>query len=131
MHTQSKNQRYKLTLLKKFNQSTRPKKVKTNIEDLLTLKELFYNLERTFESLNLNYDGVKYYALFVIKSEIFQVSRKSDESRYLHLIAFVAHQFFRLQDLLIDSFLAAVLSNTNSAKREVKDQHYEDRKNLA
>ena len=125
---QLEKQRYKLTLLKKFNQSTKPKKVKANIEDLLTLKKLFYSLEHTFESLNLSYDGIKYYALSVIRSEIFQVSRRSNESRYLHLVAFVVHQFFSLQDLLIDSFLSSVLSNTNSAKREDKEQYYDMRK---
>ncbi len=36
----------------------------------------------------------KYYAHSVIKSEIFQVTRRSSEDRYLHLIAFVTHQYF-------------------------------------
>ena len=74
----SKIQRYKLTLLKKFHQSTRPKKIKSNIEDLRTLKEIFQSLEGLIKALNLTHEGIKYYAHSVIKSEIFQVSRRAD-----------------------------------------------------
>jgi TnpA family transposase len=124
----SKVKRYKLTLLKKFNQSTRPKKIKENIEDLQTLKELFQALENILKELNLTHEGIRYYAHSVIKSEIFQVSRRADEDRYLHLIAFVVHQFFRLQDILIDIFLIAVQNNINTATREHKEIYYERRK---
>jgi TnpA family transposase len=124
----SKVKRYKLTLLKKFNQSTRPKKIKENIEDLKTLKEIFQSLESILKELNLTHEGIRYYANSVIKSEIFQVSRRSDENRYLHLIAFVVHQFFKLQDILIDIFLIAVQNNINTATREHKEIYYKKRK---
>jgi len=124
----SKVQRYRLTLLKKFNQSARPSKIKANMQDFLILQELFSNLEKIFKSLNLTYEGVKYYAYSVIKSEIFQVSRRIDEDRYLHLIAFIVHQFFKLQDLLIDTLLQAVQNSINSSIREYKELYYEQRK---
>jgi len=124
----SKIQRYKLTLLKIFHQSTRPKKIKTNIEDLQILKEIFNRIETLFKALNLTHEGIKYYANSVIKSEIFQVYRRTNEDRYLHLIAFVVHQFFKLQDMLIDSFLIAVQSNINTVTREHKELYYEQRK---
>jgi hypothetical protein len=124
----TKVQRYKLTLLKKFNLSTRPKKIKANIEDLQTLKELFYSLEGTIKALNLTYDGITYYAVAVIKTRTFQISRKIDKDRYLHLLSFVVHQFFKLQDLLMDALLTAVQSNIHSANREHKEFLYENRK---
>jgi TnpA family transposase len=124
----SKIQRYRLTLLKKFHQSTRPKKIKSNVEDLRTLKGLFQSIEALLKALNLTHEGIKYYAHSVIKSEIFQVSRKADEDRYLHLIAFVTHQYFKLQDLLIDTFLIAVQNNINISTREHKEIYYERRK---
>jgi hypothetical protein len=37
-----------------------------------------------------------------IKSEIFQVTRRSSEDRYLHLNAFITQQYFRLEDSLPD-----------------------------
>jgi hypothetical protein len=35
----------------------------------------------------LNPEGIQYYAHSVIKSEIFQVTRRDDPDRYLHVIA--------------------------------------------
>ena len=124
----SKVQRYKLTLLKKFSHSTRPSKIKANIQDLLILKEIFHSVEDIFKALNLTYEGVRYYAYSVIKSEIFQISRRVDEDRYLHLIAFIVHQFFKLQDLLIDTLLQAVQNSFNNSTRQYKELYYEQRK---
>ena len=124
----SKVKRYKLTLLKKFNHSTRPSKIKANVQDFLILKELFNSIENIFISLNLTYEGVRYYAYSVIKFEIFQVSRRIDEDRYLHLIAFIVHQFFKLQDLLIDTLLQSVQNSINNSAREHKELYYEQRK---
>jgi hypothetical protein len=39
----------------------------------------------------------------VLRSEIFQIIRRNDPDRYLHLLAFVAHQYYRLQDNLVDA----------------------------
>jgi TnpA family transposase len=124
----SKGQRYRLTLLKKFQHSTRPSKIKANIQDLKTLRDLFQNLGTTIQSLDLTPEGIEYYANLVIKWEIFQVSRKSDKDRNLHLLAFILYQYCKLQDALIDAFLISVQSNFNSAGREHRDSYYEGRK---
>ena len=73
---------YKLTLLKKLSQSTRPTRVKERVEDLALLKEFYERLQPTLSVLSLDYEGIRYYATSVIKSEIFQVARKADEDRY-------------------------------------------------
>jgi Domain of unknown function (DUF4158) len=41
---------------------------------------------------------IQEYANSVLKSEIFQIARRHDEDRYLHVLAFIAHQYYRLQD---------------------------------
>ncbi len=88
---------YRLTLLKKFSQSTKPSKVKERVADLLLLKKLYKDLNLVLKALNLNHEGIRYYATSVIKSEIFQMVRRSSDDRYLHVIAFVAYQYYRLQ----------------------------------
>lgn len=118
-------QRYKLTLMKKFYQSIRPSKVKANIKDLQILRDLYFELEHIIQSLNLTNEGIKYYANSVIKSKVFQISRKSDDDKYLHLITFIAHQYFKLQDTLIDSFISSTQTILNSAKEEHKEKYYE------
>ena len=101
--TESPMQRYQLTLLKRFSQSTRPSRIKTNVEDLLTLRELYHQIDTVADALDLTQEGVRYYATSVLKSAVFQIARRAEEDRYLHLVCFVTHQFFRLQDLaLID-----------------------------
>ena len=68
--------------------------------------------------------GIRYYAESVLRSEIFQLTRRDDPDRYLHVIAFIAHQFYRLQDNLVDVLLTSLRSFQNGAIREHKEQCY-------
>lgn len=95
-------QRARLTLLKRFSHSTRPSQIKENLADLQTIRTLYQPLHPIVRSLDLTPEGLRYYAYSVIKSEVFQVSRLADPDRYLHLLCFIAHQYFHLHDLLID-----------------------------
>lgn len=119
-----KTSAYKLTLMKKLSQSTKPSKVKERVADLDLIRDLFQQLEPVLQALALNHDGIRYYAHSVIKSEIFQISRRDDPDRYLHLIAFIAHQYYRLQDNLVDVLLQSLQSFQNSALRAHKEQCY-------
>jgi len=125
---ESEYSRYKLTLLKKLSQSTKPTKVKERVDDLLYLKELYGRIEKVLSALNLNHNGIKYYANSVIKSDIFQLNQRSPEDRYIHVIAFISHQYYRIQDNLADVLLTVVQSYQNSAAREHRDWCYENRK---
>jgi hypothetical protein len=76
----TKTAAYKLTLLKKLSQSTRPSKIKETITDLLVVQGLYRDFLPILCALDLNHEGVRYYAHSVIKSEIFQVTRRSSVS---------------------------------------------------
>jgi hypothetical protein len=65
--------RYRLTLLKRFSHSTKPAKIKSNMEDLRLLQGLFQAIEPVINSLQLTNEGLKYYAYTAIKFDIFQV----------------------------------------------------------
>jgi hypothetical protein len=60
----------------------------------------------------------------VLRSKIFQLIRRNDPDRYLHLLAFIAHQYYRLQDNLVDALLASLRSFHNGAIRAHKEQCY-------
>jgi len=122
-----KVQRYRLTLLKKFYHSTKPAKIKANISDLRLLRSLHSAIDPTLAALGLADEGLRYYANSVIKAEIFQVSRRAAPDRYLHLLAFIAYQTFKLHDLLIDAFLQSVQSTLNTTGREHKEFYYTSR----
>ena len=119
--------RYRLTLLKKPNQSTRPTKIKANLVDLDTVQTLYLDLMPVVQRLNLSYESIRYYAYSVIKAQIPQVSRRADEDRFLHLMAFIVYQTFKLNDLLIDTLLSAVQAAVNAAEKEQKDVYFRER----
>lgn len=83
---ESKVQRFKLTLLKRFSQSTKPKSIKANIEDLRTLRTLYNELKSVVTSLDLAPEGIRYYANSVIKSRVDQVSRRAEDERNLQWV---------------------------------------------
>jgi TnpA family transposase len=122
-------QRYKLTLLKRFSQSTKPASIKANIEDLRVLRPLYQELAAVVEALDLTPEGVRYYANTVLKAQIFQVARRTEEDRYLYLVCFIIHQFLRLHDVLVDILLLAVQSTRSACEREYKEQYYAGRTN--
>lgn len=120
--------RYKLTLLKKLSQSTKPVKIKERTEDLAHIADLYNNVLPLLPNLNLGHEGIRYFANSVMKSNMFQLNQRSNEDRYVHITAFVAHQYYRLQDNLVDTLLNTVNSFHNSTKRDHKDWCYEHRK---
>lgn len=122
-----KVQRSRLTLLKQFSHSTKPSKIKANVADLGTIGELYRPLHDIVHTLDLTPEGLRYYAHSVIKAEVFQVSRRADPDRHLHLVCFISHQYFHLHDLLMDTLLMAARSASNACKQEDRNQYYDGR----
>lgn len=120
-------QRYTVTLLKRFSQSIKPRKIQETFEDIKLLGTFYHQLESVLEGLDLPPEGLRHYAQFVINADVFRVTRRSKEDQYLHLLAFVAHQFFRGQDLLVDILLKSTQSIINTVKREHKEHVFEHR----
>ena len=71
----------------------KPSKIKENVADLQTIRDLYQPLHPIVRALDLTPDGLRYYAHSVIKSEVFQMSRRVDPDRHLHLLCFIAHQY--------------------------------------
>ena len=100
--------RYKLTLLKRLSQSTRPSKIKERARDLFYLKELYGHLEPILPILNLGREGIRFYAKGVVKADIHHLTQRSEEDRYVHVIVFIVHQYYSLQDNLTDVLLTVI-----------------------
>jgi len=69
---ESKIKRYKITLLKKSHQSTRPYKIKANIQDLQCLEGLFKEIEPVITSLNLSSELIQFYARSLSNRKFFK-----------------------------------------------------------
>ncbi|MGB3222258.1 MAG: DUF4158 domain-containing protein [Desulforhopalus sp.] len=54
--------RYRLTLLKKLSQSTRPTRIKESVVDFQTLSELYQQFADILPVLDLGSEGIRYYA---------------------------------------------------------------------
>jgi TnpA family transposase len=122
------SKRYKITKLKKFSHSTKPFKIKENNDSLKFFKNIFENLKEVTASIKLSPETVEYYAIWTINADVAQIKIKPENKRYLYLISFVIHQYYFLQDLLIDILLSAIQNTSNTAKRENTDNYYNEKK---
>ena len=113
-----------------FSDSLRCSRLKERVADLDLVRGLYHQLSPALRAIALKPGGIQYYAHSVIQSEIFQLTRRGDPERYLHLLAFIAHQYYRLQDNLVDVLLASLRSFQNGAICEHKEQCYVRREQL-
>ena len=120
--------RYRLTLLKKQSQSIKLAKIKETSADARLISELFERLSLMLEELDLGPDGIRYFAGSVQRARVFQLQQRTDADRYLHVVAFIAHQHYRSQDRLVDMLLSTVQSFQRAAERDQKDRVFEQRK---
>ena len=71
----------------------------------------------TFKALPLNDQATEYYATWFYKADYQQLSQFSNPTKaYLHLLAFIKHQFYKRQDTLVDILLNSVTSIKNSSR---------------
>lgn len=117
---------YTLTALKNHSHSIRAGKIKENIDDYEYLEKLFYTICPVLDKLQLPSKVIKYYADVVIRSQIFQISRR-DKNRYLYLISFIVNSFYELNDMLVLKVNKAVQQSQNSGEKEEKELLFENR----
>ncbi len=119
--------RYQLTLLKKASQSLTPGNIKDNVKDLNSLMALYDEFKPIITHLALSDECLRYYSTSVIKSQVHQISRRAEDDRYLHLIAFIVYQSLKLQDILIDTLLLSVKATINTTEKEHKDCYFDEK----
>jgi hypothetical protein len=56
----------------------------------------------------------------------FQIERRN-EFRYLYLLCFIVHQYYSLNDLLIETLIKVVQTATNNAKKAQQDNYFATR----
>lgn len=123
--------RSQLAVLKQNSQSVRPRAAKDRLANHTDLSDLFQQLEPIIEKLGWDRNRPRNYALAVMKSDPHDLRRRKAADHYLHLIAFIAHQYFVLQDNLVATLLSSVKATESAATREYKDWCYVERKSQA
>ena len=102
--------------------------IKEAVGDFETLSDLHGQLDHTLAQLDLGSAGIRYFAGSALKSKMFQLQQRSQADRYLHAAAFVAHQFYRNQDNMIDLWLSIMASFKSTAAREYQETLAQNRK---
>lgn len=109
-----------LTRLKHISQSMQPAKIKLGMRNFLIIKKLHQELYSVIEKLALSSEAIKYYAGWVNKAKLTQLSEITDtHKRNLYLIAFIDYWYRLWQDNLVDILLKSVQQHLNKAAREV------------
>jgi len=123
------HQRPKITLMKNINQSTKPAKIKQSVQDFSEIKAIFNQLKNVIDALGLSDESVKYYGIWVKKAQPLQIVQFSNcLKRYLHLIAFVSHQYRLRQDTLVEILLICVQSILNEVTKRQKNLEFQNRR---
>lgn len=116
--------KYKLTHTKRFSHSTKLNKIRANIQLHKELYEIYSVVKPVFLELDLSNENVKSFASTVRYRDVFRFKRTDCYNRYLHLIVYVANQFYRLQDILIRSYISILKAAIKNAEKDAKDEYF-------
>lgn len=100
-----------ITLLKTIDQSAKPSDIVKNVEAFLLIKRYHTEFGTITQQLQLADQATEYFALWVEKAQTFQLTNfASPYKTYLHVLAFLKHQYYLRQDTLIDLYLKVTLA---------------------
>lgn len=113
------------TILNQFkiiNQSIKPKSIQASVVLFNKIKNYFFKLKHATDALNLSLNSSTYYATWVQKAKLSQLKQFPENNKlYLHLLAFVQHQFYLRQDYFIDVLLKCVQSVKNTTAKKLHE----------
>jgi TnpA family transposase len=118
-----------ITLIKRINQSLQPADIQASIKDFLVFKTHYANYQAIIAKLDLAQSSIEYYADWVQKAQAYQIRTFSDKARiYLHLLAYIQHQYYLRQDSLVDILLKSVQSTKNTAIKQLQALEHANRR---
>ncbi len=108
-----------ITLLKKINQSLRPRDIQENVNAFITFRNYFLEYMCLINVLNLSDAATYYLATWVKKAKAFQINQFPHKMKsYLYLICYIKHQYYLRHDTLVDIFLKSVHTAYNTARKK-------------
>ena len=102
--------------IKTISQSLKVKQIKKSVDSCRTFGNYVAQFESAYTSLNLPEKATEHYATWVQKATMAQLKQfPSRWKRYLHLLAFIQHQYSLRHDVLMDILLKSTQSAINAA----------------
>lgn len=109
-----------ITQYKTIDQSIRPQNIAKSTDVMKLFRDHFISLKAVFEGISLNDKATKYYADWLQKADYQQLTQFPNRYKvYLHLLAFIKHQFYKRQDSLVDTLLKCVTATSHKAKSQL------------
>ena len=116
--------RYNIMFFRRLEHATTKKKMLDSLSKYQMIKSTFYQLQPIIDDIGITPKVAQYYATWVEKSKISQVTQKDFLEIYFSLLCFVYHQLLTRSDNLIDRLLLLVQSAKNSSFRSEKELAY-------
>ena len=132
--TRKSSQQPLITRLRRINQSLRPHDIQENLHAFETIAGYFKRFQPIIAQLELASLAIVYFSTWVEKAQTFQLSQFSNPHKlYLHLLAYIQHQYYVRQDVLVDIFLKSVQSAVHAASKKMtlKEQSTRHERNQA
>ncbi|MCH9695553.1 MAG: Tn3 family transposase [Gammaproteobacteria bacterium] len=113
-----------IAALKRIDHSLRVGAIRESVKALATFADYFQKFEHVLTNLALTDKATDFFATWLSKADHQQLTQFKDRHKtYLHLLAFIKHQFFQRQDTAIDILLKSVTATryaVNNRLRELK-----------
>jgi hypothetical protein len=107
-----------LTQLKRIDQSLKAGNIRHSMKTLALFRDHFLLLAHAMDELPLSDKATDCYATWLALADHQQLSQFPNRFKaYLHLLAFIKHQFYQRQDYAIDVLLKSVSGARNTAKK--------------
>lgn len=116
--------RYTLMFFRRLEHSTTKRKMLDSLSKYQLIKSKIYQLQPIINDIGITPKVAQYYATWVEKSKISQVTQKESLDIYFYLLCFVYHQLLIRSDNLVDRLLLIVQSAKNSSLRFQKESAY-------
>ena len=123
-----------LSEIKHINQSLRAQDIQRNVRACQTIKDYFVQFHTIFDTLQLGAQATEHYATWVKKAKLTQLKQfPNHQKRHLYLLAFIKHQYYFRQDILMDIFLKSVRTATNAVTKKLtqKEQKMQSERKTA
>lgn len=117
-----------LSEIRIINQSSRAMDIQQNVDACLTYAHCFAQFESCYADLGISENATEYYAAWVKKATLGQLKQFPNRwKRYLHLLAFIKHEYSIRQDVLMETLLNSTRSALNGARKQEDRRHLQKR----
>jgi hypothetical protein len=115
------NLQHQVSKHKRLNHDQNRAGLKESLEQVQRFKEYYLLFSQEIEALSYDNDGYKKVAQEFIKLNISKVKRLHEDKRNIYLMCFIRHQFYRLNDHLVE----IIINKVHTFQRKVRLQYNE------